>query len=158
MKLNYLKALICAMFMPLRATRESPGLKKAPYHGEAGNCSVWYGENSTAAGIGDVIRMCVIPAGALVTDMDLIHADTGTSVTAMLGYEPVNSADGPTADEDYWLATGQDIAAAAGRIRSAAHAIRFEYDVYVILTTEVAAFTGTPKIAVVAKGEYQGTK
>lgn len=141
------------------ATREADGLKQQPYHGEAGNCSVWYGEYAKAGVLnGDVIRLGVIPAGSFVTDMDLVFDDTGTGVTGKLGYQPVNSTDGPTAVDDYWLAAGQDLAAAAGRLRSASHAIRFEYDVYVILTVGGANFTGSPKVAAVAKGEYQGTK
>lgn len=140
-------------------TREADNIKQPPYHGDQGNQSMWYGEYAKAGVLnGDVLRLAMIPAGAFVTDMDLVHDDTGTSVTGKLGYEPVNSADGPAAVDDYWLAAGQDLAAAAGRIRSAAHAKRFEFDVYVILTVAGANFTGSPKVAVVAKGEYQGTK
>lgn len=141
------------------ATREADGLKQAPYHGDQGNLSLWYGEYAKAGVLnGDVLRLAVIPAGSFVSDLDLVHDDAGTSVTAKVGYEPVNSADGPAADDDYWLAAGQDIATAAGRIRSASHAKRFEFDVYVTLTVGGANFTGSPKVAVVAKGEYQGTK
>lgn len=135
------------------------GMKDQPYHGDDGNCSVWYGEYAKASvANGDIIEMGVIPAGAKVTDMDLVFDDCGTNVTAKLGYSPVNSADGPSSVDDYWFAAGQDIATAAGRIRSASHAKRFEYDVKVILTIGGAAFTGSPKVAFVAKGEYQGTK
>jgi hypothetical protein len=141
------------------ATRESDSLRNPPFHGEQGNLSVWRGDYAKAGVLnGDVLRLAVIPAGAEVTDMDLVHDDAGTGVTAKLGYEPVNSSDGPAAVDDYWLAAGQDLAAAAGRIRSAAHAIRFDYDVYVILTVAGANFTGSPKVAVIAKGEYVGTK
>ena len=140
------------------ATREADGLKQAPYHGDEGNKSLWYGEFAkSGVAQNDLIRMCVIPAGSFVTDMDFIFDDCGTTVTCDVGYEPVNSADGPSAVEDFWLAAVA-VATAAGRSRSAAHAIRFEYDVYVTVKAEAAGFTGSPKIAVVASGEYQGTK
>lgn len=141
------------------STKDSDFIKDAPYHGEEGNCSVWYGYYNKAGVLnGDVLRLCVIPAGAYVTDMDLVFDDTGTGVTAKLGYSPVNSADGPAAVDDYWLAAGQDLATAAGRLRSASQPIRFEFDVYVVLTVAGANFTGSPKVTAVAKGEYQGTK
>lgn len=140
------------------ATKDSDFIKSQPFHGEQGNCSVWYGEYAKASvGIGDVLRMCVIPAGAVVDDMKFVFDDCGTGMTAKVGYSPVNSADGPSAVDDYW-ATGVDIATAAGVNRSSAHRIRFDFDVYVIVTIATAAFTGSPKIAVVARGEYQGTK
>jgi hypothetical protein len=140
------------------ATKNADSLQNPPFHGEQGNLSVWKGDYQKAGvASGDILRLCIIPAGADVTDMDLVHDACGASVTAKLGYSPVNSADCPTEDDDYWLAAGQDISS-AGRIRSAAHAKRFEYDVYVILTIAGAAFDGTDKEAAIAKGEYQGVK
>src|SRR3972149_5761863 len=129
------------------ATREADGLKQAPYHGDEGNKSLWYGEFAkSGVAQNDLIRMCVIPAGSFVTDMDFIFDDCGTTVTCDVGYEPVNSADGPSAVEDFWLAAVA-VATAAGRSRSAAHAIRFEYDVYVTVKAEAAGFTGSPQNA-----------
>lgn len=140
------------------ATKESDSLKNPPFHGEQGNLSVWHGFYQKAGVVTtDVLRLAKIPAGSFVTDMDLAHDACGAAVTAKLGYEPVNATDGPTADDDYWLAAGQDIAA-AGRIRSAAQPIRFEYDVYVILTVAGANFDGADKVTAVAKGEYQGVR
>lgn len=131
---------------------------KVPFAGEEGNLSVWHAKEAIAANSGDVIRMGVIPAGVIVTDMDLVFDDTGTSVTGKLGYQPVNSSDGPSAVDDYWLAAGQNLASAAGRLVSTSHEIQFEYPVYVILTVAGANFTSTPTIGFVAKGEVIGTK
>src|SRR3972149_10645990 len=87
------------------ATREADGLKQAPYHGAHGNKSLWYGEFAkSGVAQNDLIRMCVIAAGSFVSDLDFIFDDCGTTVTCDVGYEPVNSADGPAAVEDYWLA------------------------------------------------------
>jgi len=140
-------------------TLDSDSLKSTPFHGEQGNGSLWRGFYNKAGVLnGDIIRLAKIPAGALVADMDLVFEDTGTGVTGKLGYEPIDSADGPTADDDYWFAAGQDLATAAGRIRSASFPIRFDFGVYVILTVAGANFTGAPKVEAIAKGEYQGVK
>jgi hypothetical protein len=140
------------------ATKDSDFVKNNPFHGEQGNESVWYGEYAKAGVLsGDIIRMCVVPAGARVDDMKFTFDDCGTGMTAKVGYAPVNSVDGPAASDAYW-GTGIDIATAAGVNRTSAHSIRFDFDVYVIVTISSANFTGSPKIAVAATGEYQGTK
>lgn len=144
------------------ATVENRSLvQQIPHSGEYGNVSVWGPKTPfQQAGVasGDVLRICRIPAGSRVDDFSLVFDDCGTSVTCKVGYEPVKSADGPTAVDDYWLAAGQDIAAAAGVARSAVHPITFDYDVYVTLTVAGAAFTGSPKLTVIARGEAVGTK
>jgi hypothetical protein len=134
--------------------------QQVPFAGEYGNKSVWGPKTPFAqasVGIGDVLRICKIPAGARVDDLKLVFDDCGTSMTIKIGYAPVNSADGPSAVDDYW-GTGVDVATAAGAHRSIAHPILFDYDVYVTVTVATAAFTGSPKLSVVASGEYVGTK
>lgn len=111
-----------------------------------------------AAASGDKVYLGVIPAGVEVDTMDLVHDDCGTGVTGKLGYEPVNSDDGPTAVSDYWIAAGQDLATAAARVASKSHPIRFDFPVAIILTVAGDAFTGTPKLTAVAKGKALGVK
>jgi len=135
-------------------------IQQVPHAGEYGNAAVWGPDVpfvKAGVGIGDVLRICRIPAGGRVDDMKLVFDDCGTSMTLKLGYAPVNSADGPSAVDDYW-GTGIDVAAAAGAHRSIAHPITFDYDVYVTVTVATAAFTGSPKLTVVATGVATGTK
>lgn len=144
------------------ATVENNALvQQIPHSGEYGNTSVWGPKvpfQQASIANADVLRICRIPAGSRVDTFDLVFDDCGTSVTCKVGYAPVKSADGPTAVDDYWLAAGTDIATAAGVSRSAAHPIMFDYDVYVTLTVGGAAFTGSPKLTVIARGESVGTK
>lgn len=126
--------------------------------GQGGNAAIWsHSFQKAGVGIGDVLRIQKLPAGARVDDMKLVFDDCGTGMTVKMGYAPVNTTDGPAAVDDYW-ATGLDVATAAGVHRSLAHPITFDYDVYVTVTVATAAFTGSPKLTSVATGEATGTK
>lgn len=128
-----------------------------PGHSQAfGNGFVQSYSASKAAANGDVLHIGIIPAGTRVDILRLIWADAGTSVTAKVGYKPVDTT--PTADDDYWIAAGLDIAAAAGSSFSVSDPITFERDVYITLTVGGADFTGTPKISVNVVGQCVGVK
>jgi len=133
-------------------------VQQVPHAGEYGNLSVW-SKSFTKAGVlnADVLRIQRLPAGARVDEAKLVFDDCGTSVTAKLGYAPVDPSLGPSAVDDFW-GTGIDVAAAAGVFRSAAHPITFDFDVYVTVTVGGANFTGSPKLTSVMSGEATGTK
>lgn len=130
-----------------------------PGHSQAfGNGFVQSYICAKAANQNDVVHIGIIPAGTRVDMFRFNWADAGTSVTAKLGYKPVDSAAGPTADDDYWYAAGKDIATAAGSDFSIADPITFERDVYITLTVGGANFTGSPKLIVTVTGQCVGVK
>jgi hypothetical protein len=59
----------------------------------------------------DIIRFCVIPAGMVVDEVIIANADLDSNgaptLVHSLGFEPVDSGDGPTADYAYFAAAGQ---------------------------------------------------
>lgn len=140
------------------ATVENTSYPTPHSGGQGGNAAVW-SHSFAKAGVltGDVLRIQKLPAGARIDEHKLVFADCGTGMTVKIGYEPVNSADGPAAVDDYW-GSGVDVATAAGASRSSAHPITFDYEVYVTVTVASADFTGSPKLTSVASGEATGTK
>lgn len=134
--------------------------QQLPHAGQYGNRSVWGPEYTfQKAGVlnGDVLRICRLPAGARVDDFKLVHDACGAGVTCKVGYEPVNPADGPSANDAYWIPASTSIAS-AGTQRSNAHPVTFNFDVYVILTVGGANFSGSPKLTAVAAGVATGTR
>lgn len=135
---------------------------KARFMGGYGNGVIVFGTVSPTAGAsGDVYRPTRIPAGMLVTDLDIVNDDLdtgGTSMSAKIGYEPVNAADGPVAVDDYFSATATFLTA-AGRKTCTFQPIKFEKDVNITLTLTVAATTfATGKVTAIAKGQAEGVK
>lgn len=131
---------------------------KARHMGGYGNAVVVQGSvNPTAGASADVYRPVRIPAGMLVTDLDIVNddLDSGSTLSAKIGYAFVNSSDG-TDDDDYFSATATFMTA-AGRKVCAFHPIKFEKDVYITLTLTAAAtgFT-TGKVTAIAKGDAVG--
>lgn len=100
--------------------------------------------NPTAA---DVIRIMRIPAGSRVHAVMIANADLDTNgapeFDVKIGYAPVVSGDGPTADDDYFAATGQTILQSAndGKLYCKFAPITFEKDVYLTMTVVTDALT-----------------
>jgi hypothetical protein len=143
------------------ATFNAPDLtSKARFMGGYGNGVVVFGTVTPTAGAnGDVYRPVIIPAGMLVTDLDIVNddLDTGSALSGKIGYAPVN-ADGPTAVDDYFSTTSTFMTA-AGRKVCAFQPIKFEKDVFVTVTMTVAATTfASGKVTAIAKGQAEGIK
>jgi hypothetical protein len=117
--------------------------------------------NPTAA---DVLRIMRVQAGTEVTALMLGNSDmdSGTPDFAVsIGYHPVDSAAGPTADVDYFQAAGDTVlgTANAGKLYCNFPAITFDKDVYITMTVGVDAATfvaGT--MYMTALGKARGTK
>ena|SRR6266511_2338657 len=106
-----------------------------------GGPTVHFGQITLAAAqIADVVRLCVIPAGAKVYDVALINAALGASVTGSVGYAPVDGVN-PAASAAAFIAAGTALTAAA-KTRSTNAPVKFDYDVYLTLTIAGAAATG----------------
>ncbi len=130
--------------------------------GGYGNAVIVQGSVTPSAGAsGDVYRPLRIPAGMLLTDLDIINDDLdtgGTAMSAKIGYEPVNAADGPAASDAYFSTTGTFLTA-AGRKTCTFQPIKFEKDVNITLTLTVAATTfAAGAVTAVAKGIGEGVK
>lgn len=137
---------------------------KNRFMGGDGNCAVTWGSVTPTAGAsGDIYKVAIIPAGMEVTDVDIINDDLDSNVSPLIackvGYTPVNSADGPTAADDYFAATGKTFLNAAGRTSLAFQPIKFEYPVILIVTLTASAATfASGKVTAIIKGDAIGRK
>lgn len=104
---------------------------------------------------GSKIYYGIIPAGVEINACKKNNDANTTSYTESLGYEPVNSTDGPTAAATYWVSAGA--AASAGSTVSTAHPIVFNFPVYVVGTTGGATSTAASKSSVTTNGKVVGT-
>lgn len=136
-------------------------MSKARHVGGYGNTAVAFGTVTPTAGAsGDVYRPMVIPAGIFVTDVDIVNEDldSGTTISAKIGYAPVNAADGPAAVDDYFSATSTFLSA-AGRKSCAFQPIKFEKPVFLTLTLTASATGFTSgKVTGIVKGDAEGIK
>jgi hypothetical protein len=135
---------------------------KHRFMGGYGNGVVVHGSVTPTTGAsGDVYRPVIIPAGALVTDLSIVNDDLDSgagAISAKVGYAPVNAADGPTAVDDYFAAPSTFLNA-AGRKECAFQPIKFEKDVFVILTLTAAASAFAPgKVTAIVKGQAEGVR
>jgi hypothetical protein len=129
-------------------TREATDLNTRQRHESSyGNTVTHYGKHVTAAlASGDVIRLVRIPGGSTVHQLAIINDEVDTngapSLVCRVGYEPCNSADGPTADDDYFFAAGQTfLQVAAQHNISTALPKKFDYDVWITVTANAAIAT-----------------
>lgn len=128
------------------ASHNAPDLYTKNLHlGEFGNGFVgWGAVTPTAGALNDVYRPMRIPGGAEIYDLIINFPDMDTGGTAFavkIGYEPVNSADGPVADDDYFSVATTVLSGTTKELRCIFRPIKFERDVNVILTVTVAATT-----------------
>ena len=130
------------------ATYNALDLNSKPQHlGEFGEANVPNGKvTPTAGGNGDILRFTKIPAGSEVHAIVLANDDLDSNVTPLIafkiGYTPVDGVN-PAASDAYFVAAG-DITLQAvngGKVYSKFDPIKFEYDVFLILTLTAAAAT-----------------
>lgn len=137
---------------------------KARHVGGYGNTVTVIGSvTPTAGALADIYRPVRIPAGIRVTDLDIVNDDLDSNATPLMaikvGYEPVNAADGPTADDDYFVAAGSTALRGAGRTSLAFQPIKFEKDVFVTITLSAAAATfASGAVTAIVKGDGEGIK
>jgi hypothetical protein len=139
-------------------------LNRDRFMGGYGNGWIGLGTVTPAAGTsGDIYYPMLIPAGVMVTDVDIVNDDLDSNgaptITCKVGYSPVNSADGPTAADDYFAAAGKTFLNAAGRTSLAFQPIKFEKPVYLIVTLTASAATfASGKVTAIIKGDALGVK
>ena len=103
--------------------------------------------SATASGFADSdeIRLVRIPAGFEVASVAIQSADLDSNVSPEIvfraGYRACDSSSSLTADDDYFAAAGQTTAQAGGRLTCAFPPIRFEEDVWLIVTVNTDAAT-----------------
>lgn len=135
--------------------------KALPMGGYGNAAIVWGSVTPTSGALASVYRPVRIPAGMTVTGLRIHNPDMDTGATAFavkIGYTPVNSADGPTADDDYFSTAVTHLTAVGDNVYRFAP-IKFEKDVYVDLTVTVAATTFVSgSITAIVTGEATGIK
>lgn len=135
-------------------------MQNSPY----GNAAIHSGSVAATAGAnGDIYRAVRIPAGTRVDQVfvsnDDLDSNGAPAIANKVGYTPVNSADGPAANDAYFAAAGQTWFQAAGHRGCNFAPILFDYDVYIIVTLTAAAATfAAGNVRVTALGENVGTK
>lgn len=140
------------------ADRDATNLNNRQMHESSfGNAVVEYDEYVTSAlANGDVVRMIRVPGGSRILNVELItdqvDSNGAPTVTCKAGYAPVNSADGPAAVDDYFLAAGSTILRTAGTTvtPSKARPLKIAYDIFITMTitAAIATLVTTAKIGV----------
>src|SRR5690242_7123224 len=130
------------------ATFKATDLNRDRFMGVYGNGFIGFGTvTPTAGATGDIYFPLLIPAGAMVTDVDIVNdkLDTNGSPTlaCKVGFMPINSADGPAADDAYFAPSGNTLLRNAGRTSLAFQPVKFEKPVYLIVTLTAPAATFT---------------
>jgi hypothetical protein len=104
----------------------------------------------------------LLPAGSQLCQLEffLDDSDTGAAFVFSVGYRPVNAASSLAAAPAYFAAAGQTTGQAGGRLECAFKPIRFEEDVYIMLTVGVApaGIAGNPEIHMIAGINQVGPK
>lgn len=138
----------------------SRGMHTAPY----GDAVVHEGSIvPLAAGAADIWRMVRIPAGTRVEQVkiiaDQIDSNGAPTLTAKVGFTPVNAGDGPAANDAYWQAAVARFRAAES-VDMIAHPITFEFDVWLIITLGGAAatFVAAKRVTALVTARPIGTK
>jgi hypothetical protein len=113
-------------------------------------------DQATAVGIGDKIRLGVLPAGMKLTDaLAIVSAGFTATSTAKIGFEYVDGVDSAAVpqDDDYFFAALAYNA--AGRTRASNTAVRpvvLPKDAYLIVTNLVAAQAGAGVMDLLIEG------
>ncbi|MBA2658796.1 MAG: hypothetical protein H0U72_04400 [Nitrosospira sp.] len=137
---------------------------KNRHMGGYGNTVVVYGSVTPAAGtLGDIYRPVIIPAGMDVTDIDIVNdkldSNAAPTVAVKIGFAPINTVDGPAADDAYFSAPGNGLLKTAGRASLAFQPIKFEKPVFLTVTLSSGAATFSPgKVTAIVKGDGIGVK
>jgi hypothetical protein len=146
------------------ATFKANDLNRDRFMGGYGNGWIGFGTVTPAAGTsGDIYYPTLIPAGALVTDVDIVNdkldSNGAPALACKVGYMPVNATDGPVAVDDYFAAAGSTLLRNAGRSSLAFQPIKFEKPVYLIVTLTTSAATfASGRVTAIVKGDALGVK
>jgi hypothetical protein len=145
------------------ATFSAPDLNsKAMPMGNYGNAAMVYGTVTPSSGVlASIYRPVRVPAGMNVTGLRIVNDDMdtgGTTFAVKIGYTPVDPAQGPVEDDDYFSAATAILSGPAlADLRF--QPIKFEKDVYVILTvTAPATAFASGNITAIVTGEATGVK
>ena len=145
------------------ATFSAPDLNsKAMPMGNYGNAAMVYGTVTPSSGVlASIYRPVRVPAGMNVTGLRIVNDDMdtgGTTFAVKIGYTPVDPAQGPAEDDDYFSAATTILSGPAlADLRF--QPIKFEKDVYVILTvTAPATAFASGNITAIVTGEATGVK
>jgi len=117
-------------------------------------------DSTAAIGIGDKVRIGVIPAGtSLLDSLAILSVAMTASVTGKIGFEYVDGVDSSAVPQDdaYFMAAGQSLATAA-RLRNATTkaVVTLPKDAWLILTTAGAANAKVSKMDFVLFGGSEG--
>ena len=145
------------------ATFSAPDLNsKALPMGNYGNAAVVYGTATPSSGVaGSIYRPVRIPAGMSVTALRIVNDDMdtgGTTFAVKIGYTPVDPGQGPVENDNYFSAA-TTILSGPALTDLRFQPIKFEKDVYVILTVTVPATAfASGNITAIVAGEATGIK
>lgn len=131
--------------------------------GPYGNAVIHEGTATTIAGTanGDIARIVRIPAGTRIQEVtlqnDQVDSNGAPTITAKVGFTPVNATDGPAANDAYWFASAVALRTKAATLY-AAQPITFAFDVYIIvtITAAIATLVVGANLTIVAKGSTVG--
>lgn len=148
------------------ATYPAPNYQEPARSSESGNVSVkrmsitgnGAGGNAAAA---SVLRMGTLPANIIFLGCKIAPSATTASLTCKAGYTPVDSAVGPTADDDAFVVAGSTgIAALAGQVENngAIGPVRLNYETYFDITTAGATLLAATVVNVDVYYEHVGPK
>lgn len=142
------------------ATYNASDLLTKPRHlGQYGEANVVAGKvtPSSAVATGDVLRICVIPAGTEVHALIAAWSTFGTTAPADLGYAPVSANDGSLAANATYFKTAEALqtASADGKLFKGFDPVKFEQDVFLIATfgTVSSGAAGTIRVSVLGNGK-----
>lgn len=145
------------------ATHSAADLNTKPIPmGGYGNAAIVWGSVTPSSGaLASVYRPVRIPAGMTVTGLRIHNPDMdtgGTAYAVKIGFTPVDSAAGPTADDDYFSTAVTHLSAVGDNVYRF-DPIKFEKDVYLDLTVTVAATTfASGAITAIVTGEATGIR
>jgi hypothetical protein len=122
------------------AIYSDPQLNSKPVHlGQYGEANAVNGQVQITANFttADKARVCKIPGGMEVSALIFGHGDVDTgsnTLTVNVGYEPVDTSLGPTADPTAFASADAGFAAAsAGRVLANFVPVKFDNEVYLTL-------------------------
>lgn len=127
---------------------------RTPEGGNGYNEDFRYVHPTGGIAAGSKIYYGVIPAGVKINNVREIHDANAASLTLKLGFEPVNSTNGPTADDDAFFAA--TASTTAGEIQGALQPVSFDFPVMLVGVTAGATSDAAAVSTVVVSGKVVG--
>ena len=137
-------------------------LSKPKHLGQYGEANIAHGKVTPSSVVvtADKLRVCIIPAGTEVNALLMAWSTFGTTAPADVGYEPVNTSEGPLAASATYFKTAHafQTASADGTLFCGFDPVKFEQDVFLTLVfgTVSAGAAGTIRANVL--GTNKGIK